>query len=438
MSREGRSQPIQPFATHGFVDPGPGPVGTTPPPVTVVPLIDERQRQRLTLPSIVISGALLSVTAPTIFPPESLIVPLAERRRSLEEQPTAAHGFELESPPEPTVAEPDDRRRRFRLPLDPIVISGVYAGLPAPSALPPPPNIIPLNERGRFPVIPPATSIHGFSDPGPGPVGTTPPSATNVDRADQRVRYKPLDPIVISGVLAGLPAPPPDTPPEPTVVDRGDQRNRYLPLAPIVLSAALLGVPTTPDVPPPPLIVPADERRRFLTFLAPQDAHGFDDIAPPPPNVSEPQRRRYPPLDSVTLNGELAGLAPPAATPPEPIIVEFVSARRRTPEAISISGVLAGLSITVDLPPSPTVVEPSDRRRLPLLPPSITHSFADPGPGPVGTTPPPFTNLDRVDQRKRYLPLDPLVLSGVLAATVPAAPVTILAGTDWASEIAMS
>lgn len=169
MSRLGRSQPIPPFAAHGFVDPGPGPVGTTPANTVVI--------------------------------------------------------------------ENDDRRRRTP-PLQPVVINGLYATVLTLTVMPPFPTvaIFPDRPRSLSPLQP--VSEHGFVDPGPGPVGTVPPPITNVDRVDQRVRYRPLDPYAVS--------------------------------------AALLSVQLPAVLPTGPFVVPLTERSRLLAAL-PTISHGFVD-----------------------------------------------------------------------------------------------------------------------------------------------------------------
>lgn len=309
MSRLGRSQPVQPTAWHGFVDPGPGPVGTTPPQVTVVPLVDERRRQQPALTPVVLSGVLAPVSAPAVFPPAPVVV-AAERQRGVFLQPTVAHGLDEAAPPAPTVAEPDDRRRRSRPALDPVTLSGAFSVAPAPPAAAPPPPV-------------------------------------NVDRADQRGRFKTPDPVALSGALFV-------TPVAPTAV------------------------------PPAPFVVPLEERRRFLAALPPTVSAGFDDVVPPAANVVGPDGRpRQRPHDPTFLSGATLGATPaPAAVPP----------------------------------PGPFVVPIEERRRLlALRPATSSHGFVDPGPGPVGTTPPPVTSIDRVDQRVRYLPQSSLVFSGVLA-----------------------
>lgn len=95
MSRLGRSQPVQPAAWHGFVDPGPAAVGTVPPRAVVVPH-DPRPRQFYLRPLVPVatSAALGSVTvAPVVTPRGPFVVPLDERRRFLARlAPTITHG----------------------------------------------------------------------------------------------------------------------------------------------------------------------------------------------------------------------------------------------------------------------------------------------------------------------------------------------------------
>ena len=254
MSRLGRSQPVQPTVWHGFVDPGPGPVGTVPPRVQVVPLDADRHHLRAAPPAVIATHGPVGAPA-VVSPPAPLAVPLNEKPRAR--------------------------------PLDAIVLSGVLGFTVPPTASPPASFVVPLNER-RFPVVPPSTSTHGFVDSGVGVPGTTPPEPVNVDRADQRDRYRALAPIAINGVLASLAAAPPAA------------------------------------SPPGPFVVPLEERRRFLAALPPEFSVGFDNVDPPAPSVVEPQddrRRRRPPLDAFVARPSAAFVPAAPALPPPPFVV---------------------------------------------------------------------------------------------------------------------
>lgn len=287
-------------------------------------------------------------------------------------------------------------------PIQPVARHGFLGNTPANGVLPIPIVVVePEDRRRQYRRRPPLDPIvqHGFLGNIPAN-GTLPPLPTNVPIYDERRRQRPaLDPLEISGALSTVP-PPVVTPPAPVNVDRADQRVRYKPLDPLTLSGALNTQTGAALDPPTPVVVePADRRHRRYVTQQPEFASGFDDVTPPQPNVNEPARRRAIPLDPIVLTGSLAGATP-----------------------------------QVVLPPSPTLVEPSDRRRLPTLEPTATSGFVDPGPAPVGTTPPPPTVLDRVDQRVRLERQQPIVSSsGTLAALVPAALVVVQAGTDWAA-----
>jgi hypothetical protein len=329
MSREGRSQPIQPVAQHGFVDPGPGPVGTTPPPVTVVPLIDERRRQYPTIQPIVVSAAQYVTPPAAPNPPVPVIVDRADQRvRYRPLDPTVGHGFDEADPPTPTVVEPPARRSRPT--PDPVVLTGALAGL-TPVFVAPPPAVV------ATPVVP---------------------------------RQAPLQPVVLSGGLAGVVVP-----------------------------------PTVP--PPPPVVVPVETIGEDVS--AATTGRAFVD----------------------------SGVGVPGTTPPEPNVVIPDRPRRLPTDPFVVSGVLLGVpTTTTAVPPGPFVVPLEERRRLLALlpPPSSSHGFLGNIP-PNGVLPPPNTNLDRNDQRIRFLPQPSLVLSGALAATIPPPPVTVNAGTDWAAEM---
>lgn len=283
MSRLGRSQPIQPFSSHGFVNPGPGPVGTTPRLPAVVEN-DDRRRKTLPLQPVIINGLYAVALAPTVIPPEPVVSVPPVRPREWLRQPVVAHGFDDAAPQASQVFEPEDRRRRY-WPLPPISISGVLASFLQLFVSPPPPVV--------------------------------------VDVPRDRGRYRPLDPISISAALNSVTAAP----------------------AP---------------VPPGPFVVPLEERRRFLAALPPTVTHGFEDATPQTSEVFEPEdrRRRYQPLQPLAISGVLAPFFPPFAQPPAPLVV-FVDGRNRRLVLQPI--VLAGPP--PESVPAPVVTESFDRRR---------------------------------------------------------------------------
>lgn len=239
MSRLGRSQPIQPSAWHGFVDPGPGPVGTTP----AKPIVVEQDRRRIPpLPAVAINGLYALTTISVVVPPRPLVVPQPERPRS----------------------------------------------------------VAPLQ----------ATAAHGFVNPGPGPVGTTPPPVASVDA--ERRKPKPTEVISISGILAAGFV-------QPTVT------------------------------PPGPYVITVDERRRFLAQLPPTVTRGFDVVTPPSPDVCEQEdsRRRRAPLNPIVVSGVLAPFLPPVIVPPKPVFVVGEDGRRRRvlPPIVLFGPVAVGLVV---------------------------------------------------------------------------------------------
>jgi hypothetical protein len=212
VSREGRSQPIQPFTTHGFLGNVPA-NGVLPP----APIIVERERKRESTPVAISVNGLYAVQT----------------------QSTAA-------PPNPVfVALPDERRRRIV--LDPIALSGankVNSGVGVPGTTPPGPFVVPIDERRRFLAAIPTTSIHGYDD-------AAPPEPTIVE-ADRR-RPRTPDPLQLSGVLAPF-IPPLALPPGPVVVLGEDGRLRRLRSSdPIVLSGALAVFVPPPVTTPIPI-----------------------------------------------------------------------------------------------------------------------------------------------------------------------------------------
>lgn len=295
-------------------------------------------------------------------------------------------------------------------PVQPFASHGFLGNTPANGVLPPRPTLVENDGRRQIPQrltpLQPLVS-HGFLGNVPAN-GALPPFPTVAPLYDERRRQLPpplpffsAHGFVDSGV--GVPG---TTPPPPASIDRVDQRGRYLPLPPITISAALQAVTGSVPLPPAPFVVPLDERRRFLTALAADVLVGYDDADPPLPNVVEPddrRRRRALAPDPTVLSAATTASTPPFIPPPGPFVVPLTERNRLL-------------------------------ERLPTL--TVSHGFVDPGPAPVGTTPPPVANIDRADQRARYLPLSPLVLSGVLIPFVPPPPPVVLGGTDWAPAIA--
>lgn len=262
----------------------------------------------------------------------------------------------------------------------PRLLIATYQPIPADTTVPPPPPVVvePVVRRGgSFNAGVPGYTIF---DPSQG-ADVLPPPTVVVDRPERRLRAP--DPVTISGAQAVSP-PPSVTPPPPTSLDRVDRRAK--PTDPIVISGALAVPPPTVVTPPAPVVViPAPPPR---PTPLPQIKSGFDVVVPPQPDaVDRPeQRQRFHTPDPIVLSGSAALVAPPGANPPPIVVVPLFDERGR---------------------------------RLPQLPPEATSGFVDPGPGPVGTTPPPTVNIDRVDRRPR--PPEPIALSGAQAATPPPA-----------------
>lgn len=284
-----------------------------------------------------------------------------------------------DSPPAPVVVEVDDRRKRLPL-LQPFIGDNQYLAVPPPATPTAPAPTVVENDQGRRrqPLLQPFVQF-GSIDNGVGVPGTAPPLPVSLDRADQKGRYRAPDPTVINGELAAAATTPAaDTPPPPTVVDRADQRARYRPLDPIVLSAALAGFTAAPTVTPPgPYVVPLEERRRFLQAIQPTVQHGFDDQDTP--------------------------------EPPEPTVVEPDSRTRRIrlPDPVVLVGPAPDTTVQVN-PPGPTVVGFDGARRPLLLPPTFQHGLVLPGPGPVGTTPPPVNVVPLVQRPMYFVALPPV------------------------------
>jgi hypothetical protein len=93
---------------------------------------------------------------------------------------------------------------------------------PAPVATvaPPAPAVVPLEADRHHvrPALVPAAGAHGFLASGVGVPGTTPPPPVSLDRVDQRVRYRPLDPVILNGARTFVTAAAVTAPPPPHVV----------------------------------------------------------------------------------------------------------------------------------------------------------------------------------------------------------------------------
>lgn len=231
MSREGRSQPIQPFAAHGFLGNVP-PNGTLPAPVVVVENDDRRRRPLPLQPTVGASAYLAVLPTATVFPqapvsvevdqrrlrspllqpivqhggldngvgvpgtapPKSFVVPLDERKRFLAAlPPVSTAGFDDVAPPDPTVVEPDSRTRRIKLPETVFLVGPALDT--TQQATPPAPVVVFVDGARRI-LLPQSTIQHGFVDPGPGPVGTTPPPVNVTPLVERRMFFVALPPMV--------------------------------------------------------------------------------------------------------------------------------------------------------------------------------------------------------------------------------------------------
>jgi hypothetical protein len=134
MSRLGRSQPIQPAQWHGFVDPGPGPVGTTP----ARPIVIERERRRELAPYPIFVNGLYAISPPaTATPPLPLVVEQESRRwraifapASSGPQALVAAAFALTVTPPKPVFSVDRERARPLVPAAIIQHGFIQAGIP--------------------------------------------------------------------------------------------------------------------------------------------------------------------------------------------------------------------------------------------------------------------------------------------------------------------
>lgn len=213
MSREGRAQPVQPFATHGFV--GNTPANGVLPGRIVVCENDDRRRRTPPPQPVVISGAYASVTAPVIFPPEPLVLDRA------------------------------DQRGRYR-PPDAISISAALASVAPPATpVPPGPYVVPVDERRRFLAQLPPAVLRGYDD-------ADPPLPTVVEPDDRRRRRPTPDPLTFSGALATFFGPFVGPPPPIFVMQPVDTRRYRAPDA--VWIASTIGA-TIPFIVAPPVTV---------------------------------------------------------------------------------------------------------------------------------------------------------------------------------------
>jgi len=181
----------------------------------------------------------------------------------------------------------------------------------------------------------------------------------------------PLPAVVLNPALLAVQPPPAGQPPAPFNVDRVDQRGRFRPLDPNILSGILAGFVQAPAATPPgPFVVPLEERKRFLERLQPEVRRGFDDPAAPDPTVVEPDDRRRrirPPGDPLVVSGALAAFfVAPAVLPPRPLTV-FSDERllRRTLQPIVLLGPFFNL----------------------ITPPIVTGTFQNNPAGQTGSTP---------------------------------------------------
>jgi hypothetical protein len=280
-----------------------------------------------------------------------------------------------------------------------------------------------MSREGRNQPIQPFSS-HGFLGNVPAN-GVLPGQILVVDAPatdDRQRKTPPLQPIVQHGFVANVPFVPP---PEPFSLDRLDQRVRYRPLDAILLSGALAPQAPTVIVPPVPVVVPLDERGRFRPSSRPGvpgyeifDLSQDPAVYPPEPVVAEPARPRVLPLTPVALNGLLALTTAPAAAPPAPTVSPAHERPRATGPLQAFAEhafVDPGPAAVGDTPPLPTSIDRNDQRTRWLpLPSTVLNGLAasvqPPAPGPP---PPPF--FVPLNERRRTT-TDPLSLSGVLAS----------------------
>lgn len=343
--------------------PGPGPLEPSPhapidvvvaatitPPAAIV--VEREHRRELVLDAVSVNG--LYALRADVAPPDPFVVAFPdERRRRPAVDPIVLSGASGvpsnvgvpgTTPPPALSIDRSDQRTRY-LPLAPIALSGasqVPSGVGDPGTLPPAPIVIERERRREAPPV--ATSINGLYSIQSTPAVT--PSPVVVPIIDERRRRPGLDPIVLSGansVDSGV-GTPGTTPPPAQNIDRSDQRGRYRPFDPISISgvlASFAGAP--PATPPGPFVVPLDDRRRFLAAIAPTSIHGYDDADPPAPTVVGDDRRRPRTPDPLVLSGVRAPFVAPLVMPPGPVVVlgDDGRLRRLRLDPIVLRGTLA-------------------------------------------------------------------------------------------------
>jgi hypothetical protein len=166
MSREGRSQPIQPVVQHGFL--GNTPANGTLPGRVIVSENDDRRRRTPPLQPIVLNGLYATVSAPVATPPAIVVTPLVEQKRTVFPA-QVFHGTDDAPPQLPEVVEQPQRRTFV---LQPIVVSGVLGFTVVTVVLPPKPVISFTSEKRQM-VVPPVL-------PTPWTRVTTPPVTATV------------------------------------------------------------------------------------------------------------------------------------------------------------------------------------------------------------------------------------------------------------------
>lgn len=217
-------------------------------------------------------------------------------------------------PPLPIVVE---RERRRESTLVAISINGLYAVDDSAVATRNSLVVALIDERRRRMGLDPiALSGANTVSSGVGVPGTTPPLPQSIDRSDQRVRYRPLDPISINGLLASFAAAP-------------------------------------PTLPPGPFVVPIDDRRRFLAALPATISHGYDDAVPPNATVVESVRPRPRTPDPLQLSGVLAPFLPPFTMPPRPVLVIGEDGRLRRASGLDPIVLRGALALFVPVTPIP-------------------------------------------------------------------------------------
>lgn len=211
-----------------------------------------------------------------------------------------------------------------------------------------------MSREGRSQPIQPVVQ-HGFLGNTPAN-GTLPGQIIVSENDDRRRRTPPLQPVIVNGlyatvVVASVTAPP------PAVVVENDRRR--LPLTPSIVLSGVLAPPTPATVMPPPVsIVEVDDRRKRVLAAFPEIRRGYDDAAPPLPEVVEQPPRRTFVLQPVVVSGVLGFTVVTVTLPPKPVI-SFTSEKRQA----VVSPVLPTpwLKIPVTPPVTATV------RTLPLL-----------------------------------------------------------------------